>query len=78
MLGCLSDSCDSENGICTDTSECKPGWQPRQPKCDIGILMKKIILYQKVTHKFIDIGLPGTSIYININKYINLYKTSLA
>ena len=51
--GCLSDSCDSEYGICTDTSGCKPGWQPRQPKCDIGILMKKIILYQKVTHKFI-------------------------
>ena len=34
--GCLSDSCDSENGICADTSGCKPGWQPRQPKCDIA------------------------------------------
>jgi hypothetical protein len=51
--GCLSDSCDSEYGICTDTSGCKPGWQPRQPKCEIGILMKNIILYLKVTHKFI-------------------------
>ena len=39
--GCLSDSCDSEYGICADTSGCKPGWQPWQPKCDIGILMKK-------------------------------------
>ena len=39
--GCLSDSCDSEYGICTDVSGCKPGWQPRQAKCDIGILMKK-------------------------------------
>ena len=47
--GCLSDSCDSEFGICTDTSGCKPGWQPIQPKCDLGILMKKFILYQKVT-----------------------------
>jgi hypothetical protein len=39
--GCLSDSCDSEYGICADTSGCKPGWQPRQPKCDLGILMEK-------------------------------------
>ena len=39
--GCLSDSCDSEYGICTDVSGCKPGWQPRQAKCDIGILIKK-------------------------------------
>ena len=40
--GCLSDSCDSVHGICTDLSGCKPGWQPRQPKCDLGILMNKI------------------------------------
>ena len=39
--GCLSDSCDSEYGICADTSGCKPGWQPRQQKCDLSILMKK-------------------------------------
>jgi hypothetical protein len=38
--GCLSDSCDSEYGICTNVSGCKPGWQPRQPKCDLGILIK--------------------------------------
>ena len=39
--GCLSDSCDSEYGICTDVS----GWKPRQPKCDLGILMKKITFF---------------------------------
>ena len=39
--GCLSDRCDSEHGICTDLSGCKPGWKPRQPKCDLGILIKK-------------------------------------
>jgi hypothetical protein len=51
--GCLSDRCDSEHGICTDLSGCKPGWKPRQPKCDLGILIKKILFYQKVTDKFI-------------------------
>lgn len=35
--GCLSDSCDKEHGVCTNTSGCKPGWQIGQPKCDIGI-----------------------------------------
>ena len=38
--GCVSDRCDSEHGICTDLSVCKPGWKPRQPKCDLGILIK--------------------------------------
>jgi hypothetical protein len=51
--GCLSDTCDSEHGFCTDLSGCKPGWQPRQPKCELGILIKKILFYQKVTDKFI-------------------------
>jgi len=32
----------------------------------------------KNTVENVDIGLQGTSIYIKINKYINLYKTSLA
>ena len=39
--GCLSDTCDSEYGICADLSGCKPGWQHRQPKCDLGILIKR-------------------------------------
>ena len=38
--GCLSDSCEKELGVCTDTSGCKPGWQHGQPKCDKGILKK--------------------------------------
>ena len=37
--GCLSDACDKEFGFCTDTSGCKPGWQPGQEKCDLGIVM---------------------------------------
>jgi hypothetical protein len=39
--GCLSDTCDSEYGVCADMSGCKPGWQPRQPKCYLGILIKR-------------------------------------
>jgi len=38
--GCLSDSCDTEYGVCENTTGCKPGWQhgqPGQQKCDIGI-----------------------------------------
>ena len=37
--GCLSDSCDKEYGVCTDTSGCEPGRQPGQPKCDLGIII---------------------------------------
>ena len=36
--GCLSDDCDKEYGVCTDTSGCKPGWQYGHSKCDKGIL----------------------------------------
>ena len=39
--GCLSDTCDSEYGICADLSGCKPGWQHMQPKCDLGILIER-------------------------------------
>ena len=35
--GCFSDSCDKENGVCTDTSGCKPGWRYEQLKCDKGM-----------------------------------------
>jgi hypothetical protein len=34
---CISDSCDRENGTCTDTSGCNPGWQYGYQKCDEGI-----------------------------------------
>jgi hypothetical protein len=40
--GCLSDSCEKELGVCTDTSGCKPGWQHGQPKCDKGIRLHSI------------------------------------
>ena len=36
--GCLSDDCDKEYGVCTNTSGCKPGWQYGHSKCDKGIL----------------------------------------
>jgi hypothetical protein len=39
--GCLSDTCDSEYGICADLSGCKHGLQPWQPKCYLGILIKR-------------------------------------
>ena len=38
--GCLSDSCDTEYGVCGNTTGCKPGWQyvqSWQQKCDIGM-----------------------------------------
>jgi hypothetical protein len=41
LLVYLFDSCDKENGVCTDTSGCKPGWRYEQLKCDKGM---KIIL----------------------------------
>ena len=36
--GCLSDACDKEFGISTNTSGCKPGWQPGHKRCDLGIV----------------------------------------
>ena len=39
--GCLSDSCDKEDGVCTDASRCKHGWQHAHPwKCDKGMQIK--------------------------------------
>ena len=36
--GCLSDSCDNKNGVCTNTTGCTPGRQHVDPwKCDIGM-----------------------------------------
>ena len=42
--GCLSDSCDKEHGVCTDTSGCKPGWQHGQTKCDLRMFKKWLII----------------------------------
>jgi hypothetical protein len=43
--GCLSDYCDKEDGVCTDTTGCKPGRQHRQPwKCDKGMQIKSYLL----------------------------------
>jgi hypothetical protein len=43
--GCLSDSCDKEDGVCTNTTGCKPGRQHRQPwKCDKGMQIKSYLL----------------------------------
>ena len=36
--GCLSDACDKKYGVCTNTSGCKPGWQPGHTKCDSDIV----------------------------------------
>ena len=42
--GCISDYCDKEHGVCTDTSGCKPGWQPGQTKCDLRMFKKWFII----------------------------------
>jgi hypothetical protein len=42
--GCLSDFCDKEHGVCTDTSGCKPGWQHGQTKCDLRMFKKWLII----------------------------------
>ena len=55
--GCLSDSCDTEYGICLDQSGCKPGWQYVQSghhKCDIGMLRNCSIIHKKGTNKCIN------------------------
>ena len=80
--GCLSNACDSEYGICTDVSGCKPGWLPKQPKCDLGILMKNnFLFYQKVTDKFIIFHnayatLHCTAIHYTTLLYSTLYYTT--
>jgi hypothetical protein len=60
--GCLSNSCDEKQCVCTNTTGCKPGWQyvqSEQQKCDIGMLRKCFIIYKK-----------GTINCRNINKFI--------
>ena len=53
--GCLLDSCERENGVCTDTNGCKPGRKLGQlMKCDIGmqIIFYFCLIYIKVTYGF--------------------------
>jgi len=38
------DSCDRFNGICTNTSGCRPGWKPEIDKCDVGKLLQYYLL----------------------------------
>ena len=46
--GCLLNVCERENGICTNTSGCKPGRRPGQPwKCNLGM---GITLYSFFKH----------------------------
>ena len=50
--GCLSNSCDKKQGVCTNTTGCKPGWQyaqSEQQKCDIGMLRKCSSIHEKGT-----------------------------
>jgi hypothetical protein len=42
--GCLFDSCDKEDGICTDPTGCKPGWQYGQLKCNLRRVTKLFII----------------------------------
>ena len=65
--GCLSNSCDKKQGVCTDTTGCKPGWryiQSVQQMCDIGMLRKCFIMHKKGTTKCMN--------YRNISKFIVL------
>ena len=39
--GCLSDACDSEFGICINTSGCNPGWQPGHEKYDLACVSEQ-------------------------------------
>ena len=51
--GCLSDSCERQNGSCLDQSGCKPGWQyakSTQKQCGIGMLRKCSSMHMKEIH----------------------------
>ena len=50
--GCLSNFCDNKQGVCENTTGCKPGWQyvqSGQQKCDIGMLRTCSIIHVKET-----------------------------
>ena len=51
--GCLSDACDSEFGICINTSGCNPGWQPGNNKYDLGIVESNKCMHELayIVHK---------------------------
>jgi hypothetical protein len=42
--GFWSNACDKVYGICTDTSGCKPGWQPGHEKSNLGMVMNIILV----------------------------------
>jgi hypothetical protein len=50
--GCLSDSCDKEHGVCTDTSGCKPGWQHGQTN-KMARKSNKAQTYSVCIHQFV-------------------------
>jgi hypothetical protein len=53
--GCLLDSCERENGVCTDTSGCKPRRQLGQmKKCgkDINAMFYMFFIQDEVTYQF--------------------------
>ena len=53
--GCLLDSCVRENGVCTDTSGCKPRRQLGQmKKCgkDINAMFYMFFIQDEVTYQF--------------------------
>jgi hypothetical protein len=47
--GCLSDACDSEFGICINTSGCNPGWQSGNNKYDLGIVESNKVLIEYIS-----------------------------
>ena len=51
--GCLSDACDSEFGICINTSGCHPGCQPGNNKYDLGIVESNKCMHELayIVHK---------------------------
>lgn len=54
--GCLSDSCDKEHGVCTDTSGCKHRRHLRQlGKCgkDINAMFYLFFIQEEVTCQFL-------------------------
>jgi hypothetical protein len=44
----------------------------------VSMVSVRYVSWDKNAVENVDIGLQGISIYININKYINLYKASVA
>ena len=67
--GCLSDSCDNEDGVCTSKIGCKPGRKHVDPwKCDIGmttIYYVFICMHSKGTFRqIVEIPMRATGAYL--------------